>query len=138
MDRVRLETSIKDEFNQVATALASSSSGSLQDMARMERAIYDAMNGLKAKVLQAWVQAAQDDSDRPSCPRCDGKMRQKQRVDKTCICEGGQVTVARTRWWCDACKASFFPSGQHGDGGGSSDHAGGGQDGSGRSGGASV
>jgi len=129
MDRDRLEQAFKTNFDRMAQTLASRASGSLQDFAAMEHAIYEAMNSLKATTLQTWADAARDDSGRPTCPTCGGRMRQKQRADKTCVCEGGQVTVGRTRWWCDACQASFFPSGQHGHGGGPSDHPTGGPDG---------
>jgi len=123
MDREALRREALAQMETALDKIVDDASGSLQDMAAMERRIYDAMNGVKSKVLQAWVDQAKDDSSRPNCPQCGQPLRQKQRVDKTCGCEGGQVTVPRTRWWCDACKASFFPSGQHGDGGVSGDHA---------------
>lgn len=129
MNRESLEAKAMAEVKGVVAKLVANASGSRQDMAAMERRIYGAMDGLKAKLLQAWVDEAKDDTARPVCPHCKGRLRQKQVSGKTCTCEGGQVTVARTRWWCDACKASFFPSGQHGNSGGLCDHSGGGTSG---------
>jgi len=126
MDRESLLRKLQQETAELAEKLARDASGSRQDMAAMERKIYDACDGLKAKILQAWVDTAADDSGRPTCPHCGGTMRNKGHADKTSACVGGQVTVQRTRWWCDACKASFFPSGRDDDGGGSRDHAPGG------------
>ncbi len=123
MDRESLRRRALSEMNAVLDGIVEVASPSLQDMAAMERKIYDGMNGLKSKVLQAWVHEAKDDSSRPVCPHCRGPLRQKENVPKTCCCEGGDVTVTRKRWWCDACKASFFPSGQHDDGGGPCDHS---------------
>ena len=126
MDRKQLIETLQQEMADIAETLGQNASGSRQDMAAMEQKIYSACDGLKAKILQAWVDAAADDSDRPRCPHCGGVMRNKGHSEKTSACQGGQVTVNRVRWWCDACKASFFPSGRDDDGGRSCDHAAGG------------
>jgi uncharacterized protein with PIN domain len=124
MDREQLKQRMKAEMGQVVDQLASEASGALEDMALMERRIYAACDAIKAKYLQAWVNAASETGVRPTCPHCGGRLRQKERVKKTSAAVGGQVEVARTRWWCNACKASFFPSGQRDDCGGLSDHPG--------------
>jgi uncharacterized protein with PIN domain len=111
MDRTELMERMTRDAQQAVAALGREASGSRQDLAMMERQIYDTCDRLKATLLQTWVDQARDDSPRPVCPTCGGPMRQKERSNKTSACMGGQVTVARTRWWCDACKASFFPSG---------------------------
>ncbi len=125
MDRDQLKQQMKAEMGRVVDQLASEASVALEDMALMERRIYAACDAIKAKYLQAWINAASETGARPTCPHCGGRLRQKERVKKTSAAVGGQVEVARTRWWCNACKASFFPSGQCHDGGGFSDHAGG-------------
>ena len=111
MEREKLAEKLRHEMAAIAAKLAQEASASRQDMAAMERKIYAACDGLKAKILQEWVDAAADDTAQPRCPHCGGPMRNKGHADKTSACLGGQVTVDRTRWWCDACKASFFPSG---------------------------
>ncbi len=123
MDKEAFRRQLCGEADKLAEQLAQEASGSLQDMAAMERKIYAAMDQLKARALQLWAQQAQDDSDRPKCPHCGRAMRHKGHRDKTSSCIGGQVTVRRKRWWCDACKASFSPSGRDDDGGRVSDHA---------------
>lgn len=122
MDRETFRQKAQAEMERVLDALVSEASESRQDMAAMERKIYAAANGLKPALLQAWVDQAKDDSSRPACPHCGRPLRQKQQVPKTCVCEGGQVEVRRTRWWCQACGESFFPSGRNDDGGRVSDH----------------
>lgn len=126
MEREKLAEKLRQEMAVIAAKLAQEASASRQDMAAMERKIYAACDGLKARILQEWVDAAVDDTGQPRCPHCGGPMRNKGRADKTSACLGGQVTVDRTRWWCDACKASFFPSGRDDDGSRSRDHAAGG------------
>jgi hypothetical protein len=126
MDRQKMDEEIREVLDRVRQKIVTEASGSLQSMAQMEELIYGELNRSKPQLLQAWINQAQDDSARPVCPHCGRRMRQKQRVPKTCICDSGQVEIRRTRWWCDACKASFFPSGPNGDGGGLSDHAQGG------------
>ena len=111
MNRVALRETAMAEVERVVESLVASASESRQEMASMERKIYGAMDGLKAKLLQAWVDEAKDDTSRPVCPHCKGRLRQKQQGAKTCVCVGGQVTVTRTRWWCESCGSSFFPSG---------------------------
>lgn len=123
MDKEAFKRKLHVEADKLADRLAREASGSLQDMAAMERKFYAAMDQLKARALQLWAEEAQDDSDRPKCPRCGRSMRHKGHREKTSSCIGGQVTVRRKRWWCDACKASFSPSGRGDDGGGLSDHA---------------
>lgn len=123
MEREKLAEKLQQEMAAIAAKLAQEASSSRQDMAAMERKIYAACDGLKAKILQQWVDAAVDDTSQPRCPHCGGPMRNKGRADKTSACLGGQVTVDRTRWWCDACKASFFPSGRDDNGGRSRDHS---------------
>ena len=123
MNKDELKRQLKIEAEKLAEKIAEESSDSLQDMAVMERKIYAAMDQLKAKALQLWAGQAQDDSGRPKCPQCGGPMRHKGYRDKTSSCVGGQVTVGRKRWWCDACKASFSPSGRDDDGGRVSDHS---------------
>ena len=111
MDREALLEQFKRQLDGAAAKVAAGASGSRQDMAAMERLIYGQMDAMKAQLLQAWAEQAADDSDRPRCPHCQGPMRQKEQSAKTSACVGGQVRLKRTRWWCDACGASFFPSG---------------------------
>ena len=122
MDREAFRQKAQAEMQRVLDALVAEASESRRDMAAMERRIYAAANGLKPTLLQAWLDEARDDSARPVCPHCGRPLRQKQQVAKTCVCQGGQVEVRRTRWWCEACGRSFFPSGRSDDGGRVSDH----------------
>ena len=126
MDRDRLDEQLRGVLDRVRERIVHEASPSLQDLAAMEDVICDELNRSKAEALQIWCNEAADDSDRPRCPHCGGPMRNKGRRSKTLVAEGGPVELSRTRWWCDACKASFSPSGQRRDGGGSSDHAAGG------------
>ncbi len=129
MDREKLDGRLREILDTVRERIVKEASGSLQDLASMEDVICDELNRSKAEALQAWCDEAQDDSGRPACPHCGGRMRHKGSRHKTVIAEGGPVNLRRTRWWCDACKASFSPSGQSGDGGGLSADAEGGQGG---------
>ena len=117
MNRQELDRHVEQILEQVRHRIVEQASPSLQSMAQMEDLIYGELNGCKPEILQAWCHQAQDDSSRPLCPHCRGPMRHKGSRGRTLLCDSGQVDVKRTRWWCDACKASFFPSGQHGDGG---------------------
>lgn len=111
MDRARLMDQFQERLDRAAASIGEGASPSRQDLGAMERLINREMDAAKAALLQAWVDEARDDSDRPHCPHCGGPMRQKERSAKTSACVGGQVTIHRLRWWCDACGASFFPSG---------------------------
>jgi len=117
MNHQQMDRQVEQILEQVRHRIVEQASPSLQSMAQMEDLIYGELNRCKAAILQAWCHQAQDDSSRPLCPHCRGPMRHKGSRDRTLLCDSGQVAVKRTRWWCDACKASFFPSGQHGDGG---------------------
>jgi hypothetical protein len=138
MDRQALDAQLREILDGVRQRIVEEACPSLQSMADMEELIYSQMNQSKARVLQAWCNVAGDDSGRPLCPHCQRPMRHKGSRPRTLLCEGGQVELNRTRWWCDACKASFSPSGQRGDGGGLPDHAEGGPTGGGGGGGAPV
>ena len=118
MDRQQMDQQVDQILEQVRRRIVDQASGSLQSMAEMEQLIYGELNRCKPQILQAWCDQAKDDSSRPLCPQCSGPMRHKGSGRRTLLCESGHVDLKRTRWWCDACKASFFPSGQHGDGGG--------------------
>ena len=111
MDREQLIERMQHEASAMAQRVGDSASGSLLDMAEVERMIYDQCDRLKAGLLQQWVEQAKDDAGRPCCPRCGGGMKHKGREPRTSVCVGGQVTLTRTRWWCNACRASFFPGG---------------------------
>ena len=111
MDRQRLDQELEIILDQVRHRIVEEASPSLQSMAEMEELIYTELNLSKAKILQAWCDEAADDSARPLCPHCRGVMRHKGYRARTAVCDGGQVALRRARWWCDACKASFFPSG---------------------------
>ena len=134
MDRDKLDQKLRGILDQVRQRIVDEASPSLQDLASMEDVICDELNRSKSQALQAWCDEARDNSGSPRCPHCDGAMRNKGRRARTVVAEGGPVTLNRTRWWCDACKASFSPSGQRGDGGGPSGDAAGGQVGGGRGG----
>ncbi len=123
MDRQKLDEELQVILDQVREKIVAEASPSLQSMAEMEELVYGELNRSKAKVLQAWCNEAADDSARPVCPHCGGVMRHKGYRKRTAVCEGGQVELNRARWWCDACKASFSPSGQQCDGGGVSGDA---------------
>ena len=126
MDREQLDQRLRGILDGVRDQIVQEASPSLRDLASMEDVICEALNRSKAEALQAWCDEASDDSGSPGCPHCGGRMRHKGRRGKTVVAEGGPVEFQRTRWWCDACKASFSPSGQPGDGGGpSGDSAGG-------------
>ena len=128
-----MDQQIEKIFDQVRQRIVAQASPSRQSMAEMERLIYAELNQCKSQILQAWCDQAQDDSPRPPCPHCGGSMRHKGSQRRTLLCEAGQIEVARTRWWCDACGASFFPSGQHDERGELSGDAAGGPDGGGGS-----
>lgn len=129
MDREKLDAKLRGILDRVRERIVVEASPSLQDLESMEDVICDELNRSKAQALQAWCEQAKDDSASPPCPHCGQRMRHKGRRSKTLIAEGGPVDVSRTRWWCDACKASFSPSGQQGDGGGLSPDPAGGQGG---------
>lgn len=117
MDREQMDHQVEQILQQARQRIVEQGSGSLQSMAQMEDLIYGELNRCKPQILQVWCNQAKDDSSRPLCPHCGGPMRHKGSRQRTLLCKSGQVELKRTRWWCDACKASFFPSGQHGDGG---------------------
>ena len=138
MDRQAMLERMRAEALAVAERVAAGASGSRQDMAAMERLIYAQADAMKARMLQAWVQEARDDSDRPCCPHCGGPMRHRGSRPRTLACVGGQVTVERKRYWCGACKASFSPSGRDDGLGEPRDQPGGGAAGGGGGGGPAV
>jgi hypothetical protein len=112
VDRQQVDQQVQKILDQVRQRIVEEASPSLQSLAAMEKLISSELNQSKPQILQVWCDQAQDDSARPVCPHCRGPMRHKGSQSRTLLCEAGQVDVARTRWWCDACKASFFPSGQ--------------------------
>ena len=118
MDRQKLDHQLKDIFDHIRQRIVEDACPSLQSMYDMEELIYGELNRSKSRVLQAWCREATDDSARPKCPHCGRAMRHKGYGKKTVICDSGQVELDRARWWCDACKASFSPSGQCSHGGG--------------------
>lgn len=111
MEREQLMERMRMDAATTAERVAKSASTSLMDLAEVERTIYAECDKLKANLLQRWAEEARDDAGRPSCPRCGGSMKHKGRSSRTSQCVGGEVTVERVRWWCDACKASFSPGG---------------------------
>ena len=123
MDRDQLDQKLREILDGVREQIIDGASPSLEDLADVENVICDGLNQAKSRALQAWCDQAADTTGSPRCPHCDGLMRNKGRRSKTLVAEGGPVRLARTRWWCDACKASFSPSGQPCDGGGLSDDA---------------
>lgn len=126
VDRQRVDQEVEKILDRVRRRIVEQASPSLQSMAETEQLIYSELNRCKPEILQVWCDQAKDDSARPLCPHCGGPMRHKGSRPRTLICPSGQVEVKRTRWWCDACQASFFPSGQCGECGGlSGDPAGG-------------
>ena len=138
MDRQQVDQQVQKIFDQVRQRIVEEASPSLQSLGAMEKLISSELNQCKPQILQVWCDQAQDDSARPLCPHCRGPMRHKGSQSRTLLCEAGQVDVARTRWWCDACKASFFPSGQHHERGELSGDAARGPGGGGGGGGAAV
>jgi uncharacterized protein with PIN domain len=111
MDRQQLIEQMTTKMQAAVERIGKRASNSRQEMAAMETLIYQEMDQAKADLLQTWIDQAADDSDRPRCPHCQGRMRQKEQSPKTSACIGGQVTVKRTRWYCPSCRQSFFPSG---------------------------
>jgi transposase len=117
MDRNEFKQAFMAESEELIDRFMDEASDSLQDMAEMERKIYEGLDRLKAKYLQIWTDRAEDDTGCPTCPGCGRAMRHKGYRKKTSSCVGGEVNVRRKRWWCDACKASFSPSGPGDDSG---------------------
>jgi uncharacterized protein with PIN domain len=115
MDHQQIDQQVQTILDEVRHRIVTKASASLQSMAEMEDLIYGELNRCKSEILQVWCNQAKDDSSRPLCPHCGGPMRHKGSRSRTLICDSGQIDLKRTRWWCDACKASFFPSGQHSD-----------------------
>lgn len=123
MDRRELDGRLKEILDAVRKRIVEGASPSLGSLGQMENLICQELNASKAQTLQAWCDQAKDDSDKPVCPHCGGKMRHKGHRKRTLACDGGQVELSRARWWCDACKASFSPSGRDCHGGGVSGDA---------------
>lgn len=115
MERERLKDEFRRRAVEMAEEMGEEMPGSLRKFGEVERALKEATEQLHARLLQSWCDMAEDDSSRPRCPHCGGKMRHKGERGKHVICHGGAVVVKRKRWWCEKCGASFFPSGRGGD-----------------------
>ena len=115
MDRDEFKQAFMAESEELIDKFMAEASDSLHDMAEMERKIYEGLDRLKSKYLQIWADRAADDTGCPLCPCCGRPMRHKGYRKKTSSCVGGEINVRRKRWWCDACKASFSPSGRSDD-----------------------
>jgi len=87
MDRQHMIERMITELQASAQRIGQQASPSRQDMAAMEHLIYQQMDAAKATLLQMWVDHATDDSQRPNCPHCQGRMRQKEQSPKTSACE---------------------------------------------------
>jgi YgiT-type zinc finger domain-containing protein len=109
MDRDRLKEELRRHALEVVEKVWARMPGSLRCFGEVERALNEEMERLGAECLQSWCDEAQDDSSRPSCPHCGGRMEQKEHKEKHVICRGGDVVVKRKRWWCEKCGESFFP-----------------------------
>jgi uncharacterized membrane protein YgcG len=138
MDQERLRAELQRHALEMVEKVTAKMPGSLRRFGEVERTLKEETEVLHAKCLQSWCDEAEDDSSRPLCLHCGGRMQQKEQKERHLICHGGDVVVRRKRWWCQKCGASFFPSGRGGDGRGSGDHTGGGASRGGGSGGATV
>lgn len=47
----------------------------------------------------------------PSCPKCEGRLRNKGEKTVKIESRAGLVEVKRGYYWCAECRAGFFPSG---------------------------
>ena len=117
MDKEGLKEELRKHALEMVERVSARMPDSLRAFREVERAVVEETGDLRAKLLQSWCDGAKDDSSRPLCPHCGGKMRQKEQRDKQVVCQGGEVVVKRKRWWCEKCGESFFPSGRGGDGG---------------------
>ena len=126
MDQDRLKEALRKHALEMVEKVTGKMPGSLRRLGEVERALKEETEALHAKCLQSWCDEAEDDSSRPLCPHCGGRMEQKEQKERHLVCHGGNVAVRRKRWWFQKCGASFFPSGRGGDGRGSGDHARGG------------
>jgi YgiT-type zinc finger domain-containing protein len=138
MDEERLKERLRRHALEMVEKVSGQMPASLRRFREVERALKEETEALHAKCLQSRCDEAEDDSSKPLCPHCGGRMEQKERKEKHVICHGGDVVVERKRWWCERCGASFFPSGRGGDGGRSGHQPGGGANGGGGSGGKAV
>ena len=98
MDRQKLDEQLRGILDQVRQRIVEGASPSLQSMLEMEELLYGELHRSKAQVLQAWCNQAADDSARPVCPHCGGRMRHKGYRKRTLICDSGQVELDRA-WW---------------------------------------
>ena len=109
MDEERLKERLRRHALEMVEKVSGQMPASLRRFREVERALKEETEALHAKCLQSWCDEAEDDSSKPLCPHCGGRMEQKERKEKHVICHGGDVVVERKRWWCERCGASFFP-----------------------------
>lgn len=68
---------------------------------RLEQMIAAELAEADAAALAAW----------PTCPGCQQKMKNKGQRTRRVVTESGEVDVARTYYYCPACRQGLFPPG---------------------------
>ena len=75
----------------------------------IEQAALKAGQQVKAMVLAGLVANAPLAAGWASCPECGGKLKDKGKRAKWVLTQAGEVQVERDYYYCERCKAGFFP-----------------------------
>jgi hypothetical protein len=82
-----------------------------QTLSEIEAAVVKAGQEMKAAMLSEVVAGIAETLGEHTCPTCGGKVSDKGIREKWVVTQAGEVRLERHYYYCDRCKAGFFPSG---------------------------
>ncbi len=82
-----------------------------QTLSEMEAAVVKAGQEMKTAMLKEVVGGVAEEAGERKCPTCGGKVSDKGLRGKWVLTQAGEVRLERHYYYCDRCKAGFFPSG---------------------------
>ncbi len=78
-------------------------------LSEIEQAVVKAGMQFKAAMLTGVVAGGSAVSSDGICATCGGKLKDKGRRGKWVLTQAGEVRVERDYYYCERCKAGFFP-----------------------------
>jgi uncharacterized protein with PIN domain len=112
MEQVELSKEIEEEIRKrIGQVVEEASKRESLTLAEIEQLAEKAGRAITRELTASLVEEEAKRIEAPSCPECGGKMRYKGKKKRDVVSKTGELQVNRDYYYCEACRAGFFPPG---------------------------
>jgi DNA repair exonuclease SbcCD ATPase subunit len=112
-DKKRTKVQLMDAAEKaIEDILAKQENSEVMSLTEIEELVLELRQEFGKGATQALVEEAEEErGPGPICPTCGQEMRNKGRKRRRVVTRSGEVEMERMYYYCEKCRAGFFPPG---------------------------